>query len=445
MSRAGRDMKKPLTRLVFGKNLSFRGRLVLGITALHFVLMTALVFDLLGRQHEFLHQQGHQHAASLVSMLAVSSKSWVMANDIVGLQEVTASVASQSDVRYAMVLTPDLRVLAHSHPERQGLFVTDEASRQLLKASPDAALISLVRSHRLEDTAAPIMAGHTLVGWARVGIAQDSIRATLLRGLLQGGMYIIGSCLVAYVFAMIMAHWLSTGLNRLARGFARVGGGERGLRVRLERRDEIGKLADDFNRMVAELEASEARLQVLATTDFLTGLDNRRSFMEKMNNEMARLQRNAEASVAILLMDLDHFKRVNDTYGHVAGDAVLRHVSAVIRGCLRRVDLAGRFGGEEFILLLPDTSLDGALSFAERIRRAIEQSDIKWDDQILRITVSVGLTLLHAADATPEVAIKRADTALYRAKDNGRNRVEQELCDAQLADCKHADTSALKS
>lgn len=431
MNRAVLNMKSPIRWPAFGKNLSFRSRLVLGITALHFVLMSALVLDLLGRQHDFLHQQGHAHAASLASTLAVSSKSWVMANDVVGLQEVTASVASQLDVRYVMVLAPDLRVLAHSHPERLGLFVTDDASRQLLKASPESPLTSVVRSHTLEDTAAPIMAGHKLIGWARVGISLDSIRANLWRGMLQGLLYIAAGSLVAYFFARMMANWLSAGLSRLAQGFARVGSGERGLRVVLERRDEIGSLADGFNRMVTELEASEAKLQALATTDFLTGLDNRRSFMEKMHNETARLQRSPETSVAVLLMDLDHFKRVNDTYGHVAGDAVLRHVSAVIRGCLRRVDLAGRFGGEEFILLLPDTGLDGALSFAERMRQTIEQSEVEWEGQTLRITVSIGLTLLHAADTSSEVAIKRADTALYCAKGNGRNRVEQLLAGAE--------------
>ena len=425
MSRGGFGMKNLFRCPAIGRTLSFRSQLVLGITGLHFILMSALVLDLLGRQYNFLHQQGQNHASSLASTLAVSSKSWVMANDIVGLQEVAASVASQLDVRYVMVLSPDLRVLAHSDPERRGLFVTDDVSRQLLN-SPEA-LTPLVRSEELEDMAAPILAGHKLIGWARVGIGQESIRANLWRGLLQGGLYIAAGSVIAYFFARLMADWLATGLNRLAQGVARVGAGERGLRVVLERQDEIGSLARDFNRMVAQLEANEAKLQSLATTDFLTELDNRRSFMEKMDHEMARLQRNPEALIAVLLMDLDHFKRVNDTCGHVAGDVVLRHVSAVIRDSLRYVDLAGRFGGEEFIVLLPDTGPEGAQVFAERVRQDVEQSTIEWEGQTLRVTISIGLTLLDAGDNSVEMAIKRADTALYTAKANGRNRVEQLL------------------
>lgn len=402
--------------------LSFRSRLVLGITGLHFVLMSALVLDLLNRQHLFLHRQGEAHASSLANTLAASSKSWVMANDVVGLQEVAASVAGEPGVRYVMVLSPDLRVLAHSDPQHIGQFVTDDVSRRLLTKVP--AAVPLMRSHGLEDIAAPVMAGHKVIGWARVGIGQEQIWSNLRRGFLQGTLYIVVGSLVAYFFARLMANWLSSGLARLADGFARVGAGERGLRLDFNQQDEIGILARDFNLMVAELEAGEARLQELATTDFLTGLDNRRSFMEKMLLEVARFQRNQHASVAVLIMDLDHFKQVNDNYGHIAGDAVLRHLSGVINGCLRQADIAGRFGGEEFILLLPDTGLEGALAFAERLRHTVEHSEVDWEGRTIGVTISIGVTVLRAEDSATEVAIKRADAALYQAKENGRNRVE---------------------
>lgn len=408
------------------KPMSFRRRLILGITGLHFVLMSALVLDLLNRQHGFLHQQAGNYAGSLASTLAVSSKSWVMARDVVGLQEVTDSVASQADVSYVMVLTPDLRVLAHSNPERLGMYVTDSVSRRLVGQSGE--LVPLVRSHDLEDFAAPILAGHKLIGWARVGIKQNQIKATLVRGLMQGVFYIAFGSLVAYVFARLMAGWLAQGLARLTDAFARVGNGERGLRLEIDKDDEIGKLARDFNRMVGSLENSEQKLQLLATTDFLTGLDNRRCFMQNMHAELSRLQRETSRQTAVLLLDLDHFKKVNDTHGHIAGDAVLRHITRLIRENLRKMDFAGRLGGEEFILLLPDTDLEGGVSFAERLRRNIEETSTEWEGIQIPVTVSIGVSLLCTDDVIPETAIKRADTALYTAKNAGRNRVEVLEC-----------------
>lgn len=405
--------------------LSFRQRLTLGITLLHLALMSVLVFDLLYRQHSFLHQQGKDHAVSLASTLAVSSASWVMANDVAGLQEVTASVAVQARVRYVMVLGPDMRVLSHSDPGYIGMFVTDASSLKLENSHPQ--VMSIVRTHGLEDIAAPVMAGTKLIGWARVGIGQAHIARNLRISIVQSLIYILIGSLIAYLFARFSSGWLIAGLERLARGFAKVGDGERGVRIHNPNHDELGRLSRDFNRMVAELENKEARLQQLATTDFLTGLHNRRSFMEHAQAELARLQRVGSQKVALLMLDLDRFKRVNDTYGHMAGDAVLRHVAGHIRHSLREVDCAGRFGGEEFVLLLADADINGACAFAERLRTGIEQDPPLWENAPIPVTVSVGVTVMRADDKMPETAIARADTALYQAKERGRNRVEVQL------------------
>jgi diguanylate cyclase (GGDEF)-like protein len=135
------------------------------------------------------------------------------------------------------------------------------------------------------------------------------------------------------------------------------------------------------------------------------------------------LLRNADHPVAVLMFDLDHFKSINDSLGHAAGDAVLRLFSSLLRDELRAGDLAGRIGGEEFAVLLTRSNPDAAAAFAERIRRKVAETSILMDQRRIAITVSIGIALMLAEDTTAEQALGRADDALYRAKAEGRNRI----------------------
>ncbi|MBV7538384.1 CHASE domain-containing protein [Duganella sp. sic0402] len=187
--------------------------------------------------------------------------------------------------------------------------------------------------------------------------------------------------------------------------------------------------------IVSTLDITERRrmndeLRVLATTDFLTGLPNRREFMGRLAEEEGRLQRDIGASAAVLVLDIDHFKRINDEYGHAAGDAVLRQLADLMRDGQRKIDVLGRIGGEEFAVLLPGTALDAAAVFAERLRARVEQMPMRLDDGVtLNITVSIGIAALGGKTGGGDLALIRADQALYCAKRGGRNRVE--LMDAE--------------
>jgi diguanylate cyclase (GGDEF)-like protein len=180
-------------------------------------------------------------------------------------------------------------------------------------------------------------------------------------------------------------------------------------------------------RDLTEQKRMEAELLRLATTDFLTGLPNRRRFVEQLELELARLRRGLVSSIALLMLDLDHFKAVNDRYGHPAGDSVLQHFSALLRESLRRVDTAGRLGGEEFAVLLAGSSIDNASAYAERLREQVAQTSFRSAGSDLHVTVSIGVTVLSDFDTTSEAVLARADLALYRAKSAGRNRVEVAL------------------
>jgi two-component system cell cycle response regulator len=177
------------------------------------------------------------------------------------------------------------------------------------------------------------------------------------------------------------------------------------------------------HRYAMELRESVNHSIALAVTDDLTGLYNRRYFDRHLNVLLGKAQEQ-ERNLAVMILDIDHFKLVNDTYGHDAGDVVLREFSARVKRNIRGVDLACRFGGEEFVVLMPDTDVSNAELVAERVRRAVGEKAFDINGQRpLTVTVSVGVSLNESQADTPESLIKRADLALYRAKREGRNRV----------------------
>jgi len=173
------------------------------------------------------------------------------------------------------------------------------------------------------------------------------------------------------------------------------------------------------------LALSNARNFTHAITDGLTGLSNKRYGAGRLTDLVYDSQRYRFA-LCLIMLDIDHFKRVNDNHGHQAGDAVLREVARRLRSALRQSDLAIRYGGEEFMLLLPHTDLANALVVAEKLRQAIADQPVPLDKagNTLAITISLGVASLNPDEAA-EHLIERADQALYRAKHGGRNRVEQ--------------------
>ena len=170
-------------------------------------------------------------------------------------------------------------------------------------------------------------------------------------------------------------------------------------------------------------ERSEEAAQKLALTDPLTGAFNRRTFLELAEKEIARTRR-ARGSLSLIMLDLDHFKQMNDRNGHLAGDEVLKGVVAITLTCLRKEDFLVRYGGEEFCILLPSVAIDRAAVMAERIREAVEQARFSFKGRALSVTISIGVTTLSMdGNENVDTVVNRADEALYAAKKAGRNRV----------------------
>ncbi len=178
----------------------------------------------------------------------------------------------------------------------------------------------------------------------------------------------------------------------------------------------------DISIYQTKLKEAMVCLEDMSVRDGLTGIYNRRHLENQLAAEFDRTKRYG-GNLSFILFDLDHFKDVNDTYGHLAGDEVLRRVSGLLSEVLRTSDVPGRYGGEEFTVILPNTLLDGAVILADRIRQKIEEATIVHDGITIPVTISVGVSMVSDRLENHEALIQEADTALYVCKENGRNQV----------------------
>ncbi|MEN8211824.1 MAG: diguanylate cyclase [Thermodesulfobacteriota bacterium] len=225
------------------------------------------------------------------------------------------------------------------------------------------------------------------------------------------------------IAAFFVSYSILSPLKLLTNGAMRVAKGDFNVKLPVKKQDELGLAISIFNDMVEKVYKYNAQLEKLSTADSLTGLFNRRHLMDVLDMHIKRYNRN-QVSFSILMADLDFFKKINDHYGHIAGDAVLVEIGKIFSTILRSIDAAGRYGGEEFLIILDNTRERQAEQTAERIRKAVEQSEIIMDEKRIKVTVSIGVaTIDHIKDTKDNNLINRADKALYQAKQNGRNCV----------------------
>jgi diguanylate cyclase (GGDEF)-like protein len=246
---------------------------------------------------------------------------------------------------------------------------------------------------------------------------------------------------VALLFLIgLTAYFLSLSLvrpiNRLTSGAGKVASGDLDVDVPVGSRSEVGYLTEVFNDMVARLRQGReelasinetlrqknVELHEISITDSLTRLYNRKHLMETLDREVTRSERYSHP-FSLLIIDIDHFKKYNDTYGHLAGDEVLRRLASVFKETIRSSDYAARYGGEEFIIILPEISPEQGVEAAERIRRKVAEQRFEGDGEAIEVTISVGVASYPENGEDAETVIRNADEALYEAKKLGRNQV----------------------
>jgi diguanylate cyclase (GGDEF)-like protein len=329
------------------------------------------------------------------------------------------------------LMTIDGRLIASSRPGSAELMGTKLKQRLLNRLKSREGLLINYTSVSGADVAGSFRRVPR-VRWAVIAeIPADTaflqVRQFRNMTLLIVGGLLLGVTAIAYRMGMLIVR----PLERLTKGAAEVAEGD--LAVDLPAaRGEVGELTAVFNHMVGrlrqgrqELDAMNERLRKqneelerLSTSDALTGLNNRRFLTQRLGEEFSRSYRQ-KCSFTVLMADVDEFKKYNDTYGHPAGDEVLKKVANILLSCTRAVDCTARYGGEEFAVLLTDTTGEAAMQVAERIRTRVEGEEFPGR----KITVSIGLAEFPEHGYTADAVISSADEALYEAKRSGRNRV----------------------
>ncbi len=247
---------------------------------------------------------------------------------------------------------------------------------------------------------------------------------------------VVGLLLFIGLGAYLLGLTLVRPLDRLTGGASKVAAGDLEVDLPVLSRSEVGYLTEVFNDMVARLRQGREELAAinktlrkknkelheLSITDSLTGLYNRKHLMETLDNEVARSKRHKH-DFAVLVIDIDHFKEYNDTYGHLAGDEVLSRLASVFKKSVRSCDYVARYGGEEFILVLPEIGPEDGVKAAERIRKKVVKENFAGDGKPREVTVSVGVASYPKDGDDPQDIIRHADAALYKSKESGRNQV----------------------
>jgi diguanylate cyclase (GGDEF)-like protein len=327
---------------------------------------------------------------------------------------------ADSESAEVVVLTSNGRPLLGTHATAGALTPIDADTLKRLLARPREA-VSLKGHHQREVLAV----ADTPRSLAVVVVAERD-RAEIFAAWLDLLQLFLLLTLASTLLVGLIAYWMGrsivTPLNSLTAAADGIARGDLDVQLRDAPAGEIGDLTRVFNMMTEELRRSHRLLEKLAVTDGLTGLYNRNKFDDILADQFARFERN-HRPFAVLMLDLDHFKAINDNHGHAAGDQVLSDVGSILKQSIRSIDYAARYGGEEFVLVVVDTASEAAVEIAERIRAAIARRRLDAQDQRLAVTVSIGVSQSRDDDRGPDEVLARVDQALYQAKRDGRNRV----------------------
>lgn len=337
--------------------------------------------------------------------------------------------SNRHELSYVYLIDPKGLILSHSEAEEVGRLLTDRITQASLASSSTRVhfqKMDLEGDGHLVDmchVSAPIVVRGKRVGTLNIGVSLTQYLAANVprirsRIALFAGIFSV----LAILIAIKLSKSFTKPLQDLAHAATEISKGNYGVQMPLDRRDEVGEVAQAFNKMAVNLKENFAKVSDMANRDGLTGLYNARFFHEALSREMDRVKRNGRA-LSLVIFDGDRFKKINDRYGHPTGDLVLQHIAKIACSVLRGYDVLARYGGEEFIAMLTDATGSQALLLGERLRKTIEQRPLVTDDgEAIRITISVGVAQARAPYDKKEL-ITQADQALYRAKETGRNRV----------------------
>lgn len=415
--------------------MSFRWKIILGVAIVQAILLVVLIWSGLTALRKSSEDELIKHTATTGKLFASTASAAVLTTDLAALESFIDEILSNPDIVYARVVSKH-GVLAEGGDKRN-LAQRFVADRSFATAKNDGVF----------DAAADIVVSGEHYGRVEIGFSivasQSLIEQTRARFLVLAAI----SLLLIGVFSLALAYYLTRGLNALQLGTQRIAAGDLGYQIDVHGKDELGQAARAFNDMslrLLQLNAQRAQreeeirslnqaleqrvadrtmqlqdvnqqLVFQAMHDMLTGLPNRALFQDRLTNALASAKRN-EDIFAIVCVDLDLFKEINDTLGHHAGDLVLQHVANACNKCLRDSDTVARMGGDEFVILLPKvTDLESAITVAERILATIREP-LYLDEHLVEVNASMGIALFPTHGTDSFTLLTHGDAAMYEAK-----------------------------
>ena len=433
------------------KNLfGIRMRLFLAAGLPAILAIVVLLQGFLQRHDQVLTEALHENALGMARQVAIAAEFPLFAGSAPSLQRLAEGVrASGTHVAAVSIWSTVGGLLAADGRSQQGSLLpaiesgrTEVVGDRLLALAPIWSTVLVEPDPFTESLPAPVAAdGRRLLGYALVELELEVLQRQR-QDLLDWALVAVGSGLLfAGLLSVLIASSVTRPLGRISAVVELLRRGVLGSRVDVAAAGVLRPLAEGINTMAAGLASNEAQLQqrvleatealrrqkesaeLAARTDPLTGLFNRRAFTELARIEIQRARR-FDLPLALVAVDLDRFKTINDSHGHAAGDTVLRDFARVVSSQLRELDVVARIGGEEFVLLLPGTDVQGASKLAERVRLSIANSVVAIGDASLSYTASFGIAGFEPRQPGIDRWLARADGALYVAKNKGRNRVE---------------------
>jgi len=408
------------------------------------IIGMVLLFQLITSKINDLDQSLHTRAMAIARQLAPAVEYGVAAGNIKVLQTLLGKAAIEPDIRGVAVFSDTGQMLAHvgegswADPVKEK-FSVDRIHPIEFKNRLDYYAPITRTEERLNDikpgnlTTAPSSAEVRLLGWVGLEVSRSATFRSQREAILQSLAILLAGLSVSLLIAWRIGRQITRPILDLTHTVSRIAEGHLDERVDQSGPAELGILQRGINRMASHLQSMQdkmrenidqatARLVYQASHDSLTGLINRREFEQRLERALlSALQQNREH--ALCYMDLDQFKVINDSCGHVAGDELLRQLALLLKDNLRERDTLARLGGDEFALLLENCSVQDALEVADAFRAEVQRFRFKWEDRIFAVGMSVGIVAINRDSDTVASLLSAADAACYVAKERGRNRI----------------------
>lgn len=440
------------------KQADFRLRLLLAAVLPSLLMAFTLGLFWWNWTSQMLETALRDRVSATAKQLAIAAELPLFSGDVIGLQSVVAAIgAGDGDLLGVCVTDREGAVLVNDGQACRMSGTLPRALRWTSEPNGDSWRLVLpvvsepVYIDDMIEEGASIAAGalSSPLGYVVFEVSLQRLSG-VRNGMLISGVLVISLAILLSVSMTIrLARGVIRPLTRIISGIEAMGKGALDTRIESAEGEMFQPLAQVINQMAAGVELTQHELQrrIEAATlelreakslaeqearlDPLTGLCNRRAFMERASDELLRARRYG-SPLALAMIDIDYFKDVNDRWGHAIGDQVLMAFADTLKNSMRAVDVVARVGGEEFVLLMTETTIEEAMRVAERIRKDIETSSLQVAETRLHWTASFGVTILHGDDYSVSAALIRADKALYRAKASGRNRIECAVMDTAM-------------